>query len=94
MEALAAADCVGLQSLIKENKLLKHNVDKLERENHDLKRSVYELTLKCVRSRSSLSLALVFLAHLCVRYLQTGLRGALGCVGALPAQRASGGQGQ
>ncbi|CAI5745819.1 unnamed protein product [Peronospora destructor] len=32
--------------LIKENKLLKTNVEKLERENYDLKRSVYELTLK------------------------------------------------
>ncbi|EEY63667.1 uncharacterized protein PITG_02135 [Phytophthora infestans T30-4] len=32
--------------LMKENKLLKTSVDKLDRENHDLKRSVYELTLK------------------------------------------------
>ncbi|POM76352.1 Hypothetical protein PHPALM_6413 [Phytophthora palmivora] len=31
---------------MKENKLLKTNVEKLDRENHDLKRSVYELTLK------------------------------------------------
>lgn len=36
------------QALAKENRLLKHSVEKLERENHDLKRSVYELTLKCV----------------------------------------------
>lgn len=35
-----------MQLLIKENKLLKTSVDKLDRENHDLKRSVYELTLK------------------------------------------------
>ncbi|RLN14375.1 hypothetical protein BBJ28_00022719 [Nothophytophthora sp. Chile5] len=34
--------------LLKENKLLKTSVDKLDRENHDLKRSVYELTLKSV----------------------------------------------
>lgn len=33
---------------MKENRLLKHSVEKLERENHDLKRSVYELTLKYV----------------------------------------------
>ncbi|KAL4160742.1 hypothetical protein KRP22_001374 [Phytophthora ramorum] len=32
--------------LMKENKLLKTSVEKLDRENHDLKRSVYELTLK------------------------------------------------
>ncbi|KUF83304.1 WD repeat-containing protein 5 [Phytophthora nicotianae] len=32
--------------LVKENKLLKTSVEKLDRENHDLKRSVYELTLK------------------------------------------------
>ncbi|CAH0518098.1 unnamed protein product [Peronospora belbahrii] len=32
--------------LIKENKMLKTNVEKLDRENYDLKRSVYELTLK------------------------------------------------
>ncbi|TDH70753.1 hypothetical protein CCR75_001155 [Bremia lactucae] len=32
--------------LLKENKLLKTSVDKLDHENHDLKRSVYELTLK------------------------------------------------
>ncbi|GMF36550.1 unnamed protein product [Phytophthora fragariaefolia] len=31
---------------MKENKLLKTSVEKLDRENHDLKRSVYELTLK------------------------------------------------
>lgn len=36
------------QALGKENRLLKHSVEKLECENHDLKRSVYELTLKCV----------------------------------------------
>lgn len=35
-----------MQLLMKENKLLKTSVDKLDRENHDLKRSVYELTLK------------------------------------------------
>ncbi|TMW63861.1 hypothetical protein Poli38472_002802 [Pythium oligandrum] len=34
------------ESLLKENKLLKHSVEKLETENRDLKRSVYELTLK------------------------------------------------
>lgn len=36
------------QALGKENRLLKHSVEKLELENHDLKRSVYELTLKYV----------------------------------------------
>lgn len=41
-----------MQALGKENRLLKHNVEKLERENHDLKRSVYELTLKCVHART------------------------------------------
>uniref|UniRef100_A0AAV1T158 Uncharacterized protein n=1 Tax=Peronospora matthiolae TaxID=2874970 RepID=A0AAV1T158_9STRA len=34
------------ESLVKENKLLRTNVEKLDRENHDLKRSVCELTLK------------------------------------------------
>ena len=37
---------VRFQSLAKENKLLRTNVEKLDKENHDLKRSVYELTLK------------------------------------------------
>ncbi|CAI5745818.1 unnamed protein product [Peronospora destructor] len=35
-----------LRAQYEENKLLKTNVEKLERENYDLKRSVYELTLK------------------------------------------------
>ncbi|CCI41816.1 unnamed protein product [Albugo candida] len=34
------------EALLKENKLLKQNVDVLDRENYDLKRSVYELSLK------------------------------------------------
>lgn len=34
------------QALLKENKQLRAGVEKLERENRDLKRSVYELTLK------------------------------------------------
>ncbi|GLE05148.1 hypothetical protein PINS_up014136 [Pythium insidiosum] len=34
------------EALLKENRMLKHSVEKLETENRDLKRSVYELTLK------------------------------------------------
>ncbi|KAI9921976.1 hypothetical protein PsorP6_001620 [Peronosclerospora sorghi] len=34
------------EALVKENKMLKTNIEKLDQENHDLKRSVYELTLK------------------------------------------------
>ncbi|ETW07291.1 hypothetical protein, variant [Aphanomyces invadans] len=37
---------VQYEALLKENKQLKGVVDKLEKENHDLKRSVFELSLK------------------------------------------------
>ncbi|OQS00093.1 hypothetical protein THRCLA_06234, partial [Thraustotheca clavata] len=43
---------VQLEAALKENKQLKGSLEKLERENYDLKRSVYELSLKLNEGRN------------------------------------------